>query len=365
MEAFKFLTLASVLFTKVLIAQNQTRPTAVPFLNISPDARATGMGETGLATSANSTSIHWNTAKTAFSDQDGAFSINYSPYMRSLAKGMNFLNISGFYKTNYKSALSFQGRFLNMGEVIYRNDRGIEAAVFNPFDLAVGAGYAIKVGEGYSLGVNAKYIHSNTIARNEIEVIQSKTAHAYSVDLAVYNERYLADNRLSWGVTINNIGSKVKYGTGLHSFQPMSLKIGSALNMLAGHNGSITFALDLNKPLVADGPVYDDQENLISGRPLDDNIFTTAAHSFTTGGLKNSLRAVGFSFGTEYEFLQQFFLRGGVVYENPKKGERRFGTVGAGFSFNHFNVDAAYLLPFSTENAFGKTLNLSLSFNID
>ena len=37
--------------------------TAVPFLRISPDARAGGMGETGIATNPDINSTFWNLAK--------------------------------------------------------------------------------------------------------------------------------------------------------------------------------------------------------------------------------------------------------------------------------------------------------------
>ena len=47
-----------------------TITTAVPFLLISPDSRAGGMGDVGVATSADANSMHWNPAKYSFIDQD-------------------------------------------------------------------------------------------------------------------------------------------------------------------------------------------------------------------------------------------------------------------------------------------------------
>ena len=40
--------------------------TAVPFLLISPDSRSSAMGETGVATSPDINSAHWNNAKLSF-----------------------------------------------------------------------------------------------------------------------------------------------------------------------------------------------------------------------------------------------------------------------------------------------------------
>ena len=52
-----------------------TITSAVPFLTISPDSRAGSMGEVGAATSPDLHSIHWNSAKLAFLEEDGGFSI--------------------------------------------------------------------------------------------------------------------------------------------------------------------------------------------------------------------------------------------------------------------------------------------------
>src|SRR5438445_12282589 len=46
-----------------------TITTAVPFLLISPDSRAGGMGDAGCATSTDPNSIHWNASKLAFADK--------------------------------------------------------------------------------------------------------------------------------------------------------------------------------------------------------------------------------------------------------------------------------------------------------
>ena len=40
--------------------------TAVPFLRISPDARAGGMGDAGIATLPDASSIYWNLSKVPF-----------------------------------------------------------------------------------------------------------------------------------------------------------------------------------------------------------------------------------------------------------------------------------------------------------
>ena len=52
--------------------------TAVPSLQISPDARAAGMGDIGVSSTPDPYSQHWNPAKFAFIDSKAGLSIGYT-----------------------------------------------------------------------------------------------------------------------------------------------------------------------------------------------------------------------------------------------------------------------------------------------
>ncbi len=51
-------------------APDRVISTGVPFLLITPDARAAGMGELGVATPADAFSQQWNPAKYAFASSE-------------------------------------------------------------------------------------------------------------------------------------------------------------------------------------------------------------------------------------------------------------------------------------------------------
>ena len=57
-------------FAQIQVDDNKFRlntiTTSVPFLIISPDAKAGGMGDVGVASTPDAMSMHWNTAKYAF-----------------------------------------------------------------------------------------------------------------------------------------------------------------------------------------------------------------------------------------------------------------------------------------------------------
>jgi len=62
-------TIASITISTTAIAQADSInivSTAVPFLRISPDARAGGMGDVAIATSADANASFWNISKVNF-----------------------------------------------------------------------------------------------------------------------------------------------------------------------------------------------------------------------------------------------------------------------------------------------------------
>src|ERR1700742_4239736 len=61
--------------------------TAVPFLRISPDARAGGMGDLGIATSPDASSNFYNLSKTPFAKKDLGIAVTYTPWLKDL--GLN------------------------------------------------------------------------------------------------------------------------------------------------------------------------------------------------------------------------------------------------------------------------------------
>src|ERR1700744_3657956 len=53
--------------------------TAVPFLNISPDARSGALGDAGVAISPDENAAFWNPAKLTFLGDQSSVSLSYSP----------------------------------------------------------------------------------------------------------------------------------------------------------------------------------------------------------------------------------------------------------------------------------------------
>ena len=82
-------------------------------------------------------------------------------------------------------------------------------------------------------------------------------------------------------------------------------------------------------------------------------------------GFKGELEEIMASIGLEYNYNQQFFVRGGYYYENKYQGNRQYFSVGAGFRMSVFQLDAAYLISTVQSNPLDQTLRFSLSFDMD
>ena len=91
-----------------LNAQERIITTGVPFLLITPDARAAGMGELGVATSADAYSQQWNPAKYSFSESKSGLGLSYTPYLRQIVDDIFLGNLTYFIRTNERSAWAAQ-----------------------------------------------------------------------------------------------------------------------------------------------------------------------------------------------------------------------------------------------------------------
>ncbi|MBP7498884.1 MAG: PorV/PorQ family protein, partial [Chryseobacterium sp.] len=93
--------------------------TGAPFLRISPDARAGGMGDQGVVTSTDVFSQFWNAAKYPFAKTSSGVGVSYTPYMSKLTSDV-FLLYGSFYTflgDDERSTLSASLYYFNMGEV--------------------------------------------------------------------------------------------------------------------------------------------------------------------------------------------------------------------------------------------------------
>lgn len=344
--------------------------TAVPFLLITPDARAGAMGDAGVAVQPDGNTMSINPSKLAFLEPEFGVSVSYSPWLRSIVPNVNLGYLSGYYRPDRNSAIGMSLRYMSYGDVELNDANFQQLGLYNPNELAVDFTYARKFGDNFSLGTAVRYIYSNLLSGQFTAGQQTKPGKALAVDVSAYYKNptvlFGKDAIVSGGLSISNIGSKMSYAVeSVNYFLPTNLKLGGATTFLIDNDNQFTVAVDLNKLLVPTQPVYDSNNMIIAGKDPDRSVPAGIFGSFSDapGGAREELKEISIATGLEYEYRQQFALRAGYFYENPEKGNRRYATAGAGFKYESFRVDLAYVIAAVQRNPLANTLRFSLHYN--
>jgi len=366
----------SVLFSNRITAQERVISTGVPFLLITPDARAAGMGEQGVATSVDAFSQQWNPSKYVFSESKSGFGVSYTPYLSKLVNDIFLANITYFNKNTDRSAWAASLKYFSLGDIVLNDlvaGSIIQQGVERPNELTLDFSYSLLLNTKFSMAVAARFIRSDLKISSDID---ASSANTLGVDIAGFYKSDLFDfqnnkARLRLGFNISNIGPRLKYDEGgQKNFIPTNLRIGSGLNVHLDSNNKISFNLEFNKLLVP-SPIAVFDENtgeILSYQQPDMSFLSGIPESFNDApdGLSEELKEITWGLGTEYNFQDSFALRGGYFNESLEKGSRRYFTLGAGFSLNFASIDISYLFSTSkVRNPLENTLRFSITFDLD
>jgi hypothetical protein len=343
--------------------------TAVPFLLITPDARAGSMGDAGVAVAGDVNSASINAAKLAFLDKPYGFAVSYSPWLKSLVPDISLTYLSGFYKLDDRNTIGASLRYFSLGSIQLTDINQQELGIANPNELAFDVSFARNFGEDFSLGTTLRYIYSN-LASGQFASGQVRGGNAIAVDVSgLYKTPVNLFGKqavFSAGANISNIGTKMNYSdVGQGFFLPTNFKLGGASTIILDDYSTFTFALDFNKLLVPTQPIYDANNNIVSGKDPNRSVPAGIFGSFSDapGGFSEELKEVGISTGVEYWYNQQFAIRAGYNHQSPMKGDSRYFTLGLGLKYNVFNIDFSYLLANAQTSPLANTLRFGLLFN--
>lgn len=352
--------------------------TAVPFLRISPDARAGGMGETGIATTPDANSPFWNLAKTPFNTSPGAVSLTYTPWLKRLGLNDVYLTTaSGYYKLDDMQAISGSIRYFSLGNIQFTNDRGEDLYAYRPREVSIDAGYSRKLSENIGLGVALRYINSS-LAKGD----PGNTGTTYKAGSTVAGDISLYYNKLtesgqgwSFGGVLSNLGGKIGYTTDARQkdFIPANLGLGAAYTKVYDENNKITFAVDVNKLLVPTPPSLTNDFSTDSANQANYRNKTVISSWFSSfgdaaGGMGEELKEFQLSAGAEYWYNNQFALRTGYFYEDKTKGNRKYFTLGVGLKYNVFGLNFSYIIPSGSginQNPLSNTLRFGIIFDFN
>lgn len=366
--------------TDQLTGQINTISTAVPFLTITPDSRAGGMGDVGVATSPDPNSMHWNPAKYAFVDNNMGLSISYTPWLRKLIPDINLAYLSGYKRIDKHQVFALSLLYFSLGDITFTDIVGNTTQQFSPSEFSVDGAYARSFSDRFSGSIAFRFIYSNLTGGYYVNGVESHPGMAASSDISVYyrnKDLRLNDYDATWsfGANLSNIGSKISYTANSDKdFIPINLRLGTAYTVDFDDYNSLTAAIDVNKLLVPTPPVYYTDSVDVNNDPviqygMDPNVSVPVGmlHSFydAPGGFSEEIKELTYSLGVEYWYAKQFAIRGGYFNEASTKGNRKYFTVGVGLRLNVFGLDFAYLVPIYQNNPLANTLRFSLLFNFE
>ena len=346
-------------------AYSQIQPvlTGAPFLRISPDARAGGMGDQGVATTTDAFSQFWNAAKYPFSKTTSAIGVNYTPYMSKLTNDV-FLLYGAYHQflgDEERATISASIYYFNMGAVDLTKLVGTEVVqegTAKPNEFSIDVAYGLKLTDTYSMAVTGRFIRSDLSGGfNSDNTL--KPANSFAVDVSGYfqSERHTSINdfegRARAGFAIQNLGPRLDY-TGdeeSRSYLPTTARLGAGYDLFIDDLNRVGLNFEASKLLVA-GP---DE----TGNVPNVGVIEGIGKSF------NNPQSVMFSGAVEYEYDNAFALRGGYFHESKQQGARQYATVGVGLKYQSFGLDMSYLINTSKVNsALDNTLRFGLTWNI-
>ncbi|MEL7835062.1 type IX secretion system outer membrane channel protein PorV [Fodinibius sp. Rm-B-1B1-1] len=349
----KALSLFALLIVSAGLSHAQVGITSVPFLQIEPDSRAAGMGNTGVAIADNASAVFWNPAGLAF-QKGNQVSITHSEWLPQFNADLFYDYLVGKY--HVKDIGTFGGHitYLNLGEQLRTDETGLEQDRFKSYEFAIGLSYGLKLNQNWSLGTGFRFIYSS-LADGSVSGQSINPGSSVGVDLSgLYKSNPFTvigkEANFNAGLNISNIGPGVHYTDNAQKDPlPTIFRLGWALNTKLDNDGihKLTIANDISKVMARL-----DSEGNPNG--VMNSLFSSW-DSFTrntgTGEVTLSLpQQLMYAVGTEYWYNDLFAIRGGYYYEDPNNGDRQYMTLGAGIRYKFLGVDFSYINTLGDEN---------------
>ncbi|HEX5316049.1 MAG TPA: PorV/PorQ family protein [Candidatus Kapabacteria bacterium] len=329
--------------------------TAVPFMLIAPDARASGMGDEGTGDPVGIDAIYYNPAGLAF--QEGRdIALTHSQWLPQFNQNDLFydnLNFKWNDSSKFGGTIAANITFLNLGTFEYTTEASpTPIAQFHSFEYAVTAAYATKLSSDWAFGGSVRYIESVLSTLHVANEQSNGVGESVSFDLSALwkpDSTYVDGiaNALQIGFLLADVGPKIKYVDALQADPlPTELRVGASYKLYSDEYNEITLASDVGKLLVhrAAGSITAD--------PLPKSLITawddSTAHSFM------------WSTGMEYWYDQLLALRAGYYTEGSQVGGRNYLTFGAGLRYDVYQFDFSYIDALVQDSPLANTLRFTL-----
>lgn len=358
-------------------AQDDNNPinTVVPFLNMSPESRGSGMGDAGVATMPDINSQHWNASKYAFMESKTGASFSVTPWLRQLVNDINLFYVAGYYKMDKRNTISASLRYFSLGEITYTDEMGYEMYSGEPNEFAIDAAYSLLLSKTFSGAITLRYIRSDMGNGTSSSGEDIVPGNAFAADLSFFFKKDVSIGQnsadITAGINLSNIGSKISYDEGTtEEFLPANMRLGAGIMYELDSYNKLGATVEFNKLLVPTPDYNNEKYNGDKAEALADYRSTSVPSAIfksfndAPGGFKEELHEITIGGGLEYSYNDLFFLRGGYFHEHQTKGNRKYATAGVGIKYQMVNVDASYLIATESNSALANTIRISIGFDL-
>lgn len=287
----KALLLAVLMFLPALATYAQT----LPSLMLGQDPASLASGQSGVAAEAGSFAIQNNVAAVALTDRTLDAQVGFGIWQPSYAD-MKSYGAAGIFRLG-KLGMALDFKMLQMSSYgsVSGNGSEIRDSEFTPGEMNIAAGVSYAVLDCLSAGVSLRYADS--------KLAPEASAGVFGADVAVYFRK----NGISAGLSVNNLGTKVKYSEVAYA-QPMLAKIGAGYDLALGSSSLA---------------------------------FTAEADVLFAGGFMAGA-------GCEYSFKNMIFARAGYHYGDSVNAVPSYASAGLGLRFFGAQLNFAYLFASET-----------------
>jgi hypothetical protein len=343
-------------------ALGQGGTSAVPFLLISPNSRASGMGESGVGVADDAGSIFWNPAGLAFL-KGSEVSITHANWLPQFHLSDLFYDYLNYRQDipEWGGSIAGSVTYLNLGEFTITDETGpIPKGTFKAFEVAATVGFGTTISENWGVGMNLRFINSSLSPIGTGQEQGNGIAYDMSFDIALlYKPKTFVipftdfdlGEHFSVGTNLSNLGPKITYIDAAQADPlPTNLRVGFGFIPIKDEYNSLTIALDFSRLLVQRDGKHSD--------PLPQSLIT----SWTKPGFDKVVRSTNTSFGFEYWYgsPKLIALRMGYFYEDPDFGNRKFMTFGAGIRYDNYGFDFSYISTSDENSPLSDTLRFTL-----
>ena len=362
--------LAVQLFPPKAMAQGES---AVPFLLIAPNSRSSGIGESGTGTVDDASAIYWNPAALAFL-KGTEISLTHANWLPQFQQSDLFYDHLNFRTRvdGIGGTIGASVTYLNLGEFIKTGESGPqELGRFKAFEFAVVGGYATTVFDDLGLGINLRYIRSQLSPFGAGQEEGEGIASTVSVDVAMMyrptelNVPLVGDlgKKFSVGFNLSNLGPKLTYIDAAQADPlPTNFRLGFGYKIFDDEYNSLTASLDFSRLLVRRRPAVVDSSGKVITAASVDGLPKALFTAWGDNGFKKVITSAGLEYW--YGAPKLIALRIGYFYEDPKFGNRKFLTFGAGIRYDMYGFDFSYISA-AENHPLSDTIRLSLLIGWD